>query len=446
MALPAILMAIGAPIAIGFAMSAAGPLRNYIIQAAFSLTPNEVIDVVNLINLRHRGIIDEARFYDEMQKSGYNSERSALLYSGSETMLNAYDIISSWRREAISEEDRNKQLKAIGFTDTRIQQMIRVSEVIPNARDIITFAVREVYSPEIATLFGQYEGATEVYTAARSDLQAAGMSEDTFKKYWAGHWNLPSATQGYEMMHRKIISEEELEKLMVALDVMPWWRDKLIKMSFNLLTRVDIRRMHKIGVIDDDKLTEAYEAIGYSPDDAVLMAQFTIIYNFGPEAAEMTPEDRMREDQKEASRASIVKAYKMYYLERTEALNYIEELGISPDAAELYITTADLEMEEDITNKQVDTVHDKYVRKIITRNDAVGSLGNLNLPARMQDALLANWDVELDARTSRPSKTELFKFWKLKLITDNQLKEELEGMMYPQKTIELYMRMLRAEL
>ena len=175
------------------------------------------------------------------------------------------------------------------------------------------------------------------------------------------------------------------------------------------------------------------------------MAQFTIMYNFGPEAAEMTPEDRQRETQKEASKAAIIKAYKGNILERQMVLNYLDQLGFSEQAAELYVTTADLDIEDDITDKKIDTIHDMYVRRLLTTSDAVGRLGALNLPGKQSDALMANWDVERDSRTNRPSKSELFKMFKMGIIDEGTLRDELEGLGYVEKTIQRYLLMIKPD-
>ncbi|GAH93918.1 unnamed protein product, partial [marine sediment metagenome] len=43
------------------------------------------------------------------------------------------------------------------------------------------------------------------------------------------HWSLPSPSQGFEMLHRGVIDEAELNMLLRALDIMPFWREKLTK-------------------------------------------------------------------------------------------------------------------------------------------------------------------------------------------------------------------------
>jgi beta-lactamase class A len=92
----------------------------------------------------------------------------------------------------------------------------------------------------------------------------------------------------------------------------------------------------------------------------------------------------------------------------------------------------------------IDTVHDMYVRRLLTSSEAVGRLGALNLPGKQSDALMANWNVERDSRTSRPSKAELFKMFKAKIIDEGMLRDELEGLGYVEKTINLYLQMIKS--
>ncbi|GAI14199.1 unnamed protein product, partial [marine sediment metagenome] len=86
--------------------------------------------------------------------------------------------------------------------------------------------MREVYTPEIAEAFGQFDGLDEVVERASADIKAIGLTKETFAKYWAAHWMLPSVGQGFEMVHRAVIppvstAEEPLglDRLMTALDI-----------------------------------------------------------------------------------------------------------------------------------------------------------------------------------------------------------------------------------
>ncbi|GAH58877.1 unnamed protein product, partial [marine sediment metagenome] len=46
----------------------------------------------------------------------------------------------------------------------------------------------------------------------------------------------------------------ELDSLFMATDIMPWWREKLKAISYNPLTRVDVRRVFKMGIVSEEQV------------------------------------------------------------------------------------------------------------------------------------------------------------------------------------------------
>ncbi|KKL25173.1 hypothetical protein LCGC14_2407960, partial [marine sediment metagenome] len=62
-------------------------------------------------------------------------------------------------------------------------------------------------------------------------------------------------------------------------DVMPFWRDKLTQIAFSPLTRIDIRRMHKVEVLTEEEVNRAYHDIGYSDLNAERLTAFTLRLN-----------------------------------------------------------------------------------------------------------------------------------------------------------------------
>lgn len=416
------------------------PLNNYINQMVAKAWPNELLPPANLINLRYRGHVTDSAFLDEMERQGINGDRAESLYKGSEMLLNGYEIVALWRRGGLTDEERDHNLKVLGFTDSRIPKLVGVTAQIPSALDVIAFAVREVYSPEIAEKFGQYEGVEGVLEEAGADIRATGMSNATFTKYWAAHWQLPSMRQGYEMLHRDVVDAETLDSLMVALDIMPYWRDKLRAISYSPYTRVDVRRMHKLGVIDEPALVRAYMDLGYTEERATGLAEFTVLYNLDPEAQDQTEEDQEKKREKEATRAAVMKAFANNIITEDETRGHLKALEYIDTAIELYIANAAFAVEEDITDERLKTTHEAFVRRIYDRTATIVKLNELNLPGAQIESLMERWDIEKDAKTSRPSKKELFDFYAGKTITKETLKEELAGHGYTDRYIEWYMK------
>lgn len=425
----------------GSLLGAIRPLNNWLNQQMAKGWPNELLPPANLINLRYRGHVTDNAFFDEMLKQGIAKNRAKTLYKGSEMLLNGYEIVSLWRRGVITDEDRNRQLRELGFTTERIPLLTHVTAQIPSALDVISFAVREVYSPEIAEKFGQYEGVEGVLEEAGDDIRASGMSKDTFTKYWAAHWQLPSMRQGYEMLHRDVIDKDTLDSLMVALDIMPYWRDKLRDISFSPYTRVDVRRMHKLGVIDEAALIRAYMDLGYTEERAEGLAAFTVLYNQDPEAQDQTEADAEKKREREATTSAVMKAFANKIINDSETREYLKALDYMDEAIELYMANAIFAVEEDILDDRLKTIQEAFVRRIYDHTTTIRKLGELNLPATQVELFMELWTIEKDAKVSRPSKAELFKLYGAKIITEAILRVELEGHGYTDKYIEWYLQL-----
>lgn len=176
-----------------------------------------------------------------------------------------------------------------GFKDMPDKTILDAWRVYPGVDDYIRFAVREVYSPELAKSLSLYE---DIPAKFLEEVRKIGLDPNDAVKYWASHWQLPSYTQGTEMYQRGIITNEELKSLLRALDYAPVWRDKMIKLSHRVVTRVDIRRMYNDGIIpkinpaelpdkqpeDRSKIPELirrYMDMGYNYDDALALGKWT---------------------------------------------------------------------------------------------------------------------------------------------------------------------------
>ncbi|GAI77850.1 unnamed protein product, partial [marine sediment metagenome] len=298
------------------------------------------------------------------------------------------ELIALFRRgELRYKDDLYAEADKIGWSKPDVDYMLKVTEVIPSAGDIIRYAVREVYTPEIAEAFGQYEELPKVLKEAKDDLAAAGLPEPTFTKEWAAHWLLPSIMQGFEMLHRGVIPFKStgaqplsLERLMVALDIMPAWREPLKDISYVPYTRVDVRRMHKIGVLNDEAVFTAYADVGFSPfalgemhttvaeafacetcrheSKCGHMLDFTILYNSDPPDVEKDEKDKERDHTK----ADILSGLADGLLEAPEATTLLTGLGFDSKEVEYYLSRVEFEQDSDELTISLRYLHDSYIK------------------------------------------------------------------------------------
>jgi hypothetical protein len=416
-------------------------------QLAYRLLPTKVIPLAEAIEARYRGIVDAEQFSFEVQSQGFKPQRANWLYQVSENLLGTMELINLYRRGELSLDGLYTEAGKLKWTKERLDALLKVTQVIPTASDIITFAVREVYTPEVAEAFGQYEGADEVYDIAKSDIEAIGMTQETFTKYWAAHWQLPSLGQGFEMLHRGVIPFKatpneplSLERLMIALDIMPAWREKLTEISYAPYTRVDVRRMHKLGIISDNELIRSYMDLGYDEEKAKRMAEFTILYNAEPESSEETQSDKSRVTDRDLTKTDILNGYRDALINEYETRDALKALGYDDTETDFYISRINFNRERDEVDTYLKYYHDAYVKGVMTHNEIVDKLGELSLSGDRINYLFRIWDLERMSRTNKPTKAELNTFLRKKVIDRETYIEEMKGLGYSERYINWYLR------
>ena len=214
------------------------------------------------------------------------------------------DIIAYELRQDPSLSRLGDELSKIGVHNNYHGLYKELAYQIPPVADIITMAVREAFTPDIAARFGQYQDLPSEFVEW---VGKKGLSKEWAERYWAAHWSLPSPQQGFEMLHRGVIGEDDVNMLMRALDIMPYWRDKLIQIAYRPLSRVDVRRMYALGVIDTSGIRKAYRDIGYNEYNADLMTKFTIAYTQRIELRAKEAKERGEEKEQEAKQKAVQK-------------------------------------------------------------------------------------------------------------------------------------------
>jgi hypothetical protein len=333
------------------------------------------------------------------------------------------DLIAYHLRQDPDLSNLEQDLKRIGIHPKYFDVYKTLAYQIPPVADIITMAVREAFSPAIAARFGQYED----FPAEFAEYAAMkGLSKDWAMRYWAAHWSLPSPQQGFEMLHRGVISDSELDLLLKALDVMPFWRDKLKQIAYRPLTRVDVRRMYREGVLDEREVVESYLNQGYSTENAERMALFTVRQTLSV-LAKFTSGD-------------IVKAYSQRMIDKTFAVSLLKEIGIRTADANYIINTAEYKRRWEFTEEKIRGIKNLYKKAEYSENQTRSELNKLNLPSDQIDVLMEQWwyEKKADARATWTT-AQTIRFVKEGIITKTRGIEELKLNGYDDEHISVYM-------
>ena len=334
------------------------------------------------------------------------------------------DLVTYELRKDPSLSNLDQRLKKLGIHPDYFEVYKTLAYQIPPIADIITMAVREAFTPAIAARFGQYEDFPPdfgKYAAMK------GLDEDWAKRYWAAHWSLPSPQQGFQMLHRGVIDQAQLDMLLRALDVMPFWRDKLTAIAYRPLTRVDVRRMYKQGVLNEREVFESYLEQGYAEKNAQRMAEFTVKQTLAS-LSKFTSSD-------------IVKAFAGRMISASDAKSLLRSIDIRTEDAQYIISTAEYKREWAFTDQQIAGIRNMYKKRVYDVNRARDKLGRLNLPSDQINVLMEQWYYEkaeeLDATWTL---AQTLKFLKRKLISTERATQELYLLGYDTEHIAIYLK------
>ncbi|OGO08499.1 MAG: hypothetical protein A2Y61_03950 [Chloroflexi bacterium RBG_13_60_13] len=351
-------------------------------------------------------------------------------------------------RGFIDEATADRHLSRQGYSGDAKRALLELRNLLPSPSDLIRMAVREVFNPalrEALTLEAEYP---EAFTPFARQL---GYSEEWALNYWCAHWDLPSVSQGMEMLHRGEIEMPELENLIKALDYAPVWRQPLINIAYNPITRVDLRRLYKLEIITEEQVFQGYKDLGYNDERARWLTDFTKQYANPDDASQLDDltdlaastirasyrrhvisrdealdklvDTGMTEDLadfylaiddaqlaldpttdagvpiRELTRPIIVAAYREKVWSRERAQQELETLGYLPWAADLFLQLEDLAEERELAELEEAVVKEEYIKRVIDRAQAASRLDALGAGPERRDLLLRRWDLQAARKT-----------------------------------------------
>ena len=201
---------------------------------------------------------------------GLSRERAGQYWAAHWELPSAEQMAAMLFRGELSESEFSNGLRALDYAPTWRPKLDTILRPIPPLSDMIRFAVREVYDPAQR----QSLGLDADYPAAFTGQAAKhGMAAQDAKDYWAAHWRLPSAQQGYRMLWRGEITDAQLAGLLKALDYSAVWRTRLQNIAYLVPGRIDLKRMLKYDILTRAEVKAGYQRLGYQPTDAESLTQ-----------------------------------------------------------------------------------------------------------------------------------------------------------------------------
>ncbi len=378
-------------------------------RSIFTSLAKRLPTTVEIFELIRRGKLTRAQGKAYLKKYGYIDALEEKVIDLTDLKLDLLSLRTAYFRGLIGKAGYKAGLQKLGYTEKDSGTLETISWILPTPQDIVRFGVREVYTPAIRKRFRQDEDYPPDMTREGKKI---GFSDKTMKEYWAAHWDLPAVGQAFEMFHRGIISLGDLGTLLRAKDVMPFWRDKLIGISYRQIPRRSLPRMVKQGLITNIPgpemtdptpgpegsiklfsqvhLSARFQKLGYSPYDAELMAESAI------KAAE--------EDDKDLTRSELIDAYANEMITDAELRKGLKDMGYSVGESAYFI--------------------DKAVKRKEFLELKVGAA-----------------EAGAAARTAREiTKNEILRSYRVGMITEVQARELFEEAKYDEESVDFFIQ------
>ena len=373
--------------------------------------------------------------------------------------LDPMAVITAWRRDKPTYEKYFDDLRDQGWSDERIEALKFFTLFYPAPADLVNWQAKEVFEPNMIAKYGLKDELGEL---RREDFYKAGMSDEQIDNYWMAHWEHPEFRTVVEMLRRTDFTEEDMRAWFRLVEIPPFWRDKLIQISYEVPTRVDVRRFWDMRTINEARLREIYAWQGYHGKDLDDYILWTKVYVAFPDLiarwkngwitldqvrSELRgygmPADRLEElietkmkpteaervaAERDLTKTDIYKGVKAGVITRGEALELLMDLGFEEDEADYLLTINIPTDEEDIVVNQRELTKADILKglkaEVITEQEALDKLLELRYTPLDAEFLLKIYKATIsppaEAREREASKADIVLAVKKGLITPEE--------------------------
>lgn len=276
-------------------------------------------------------------------------------------------------------------LRETALKDKFIPDLLELRYSLLAASDVIRLAVKDAFTTD-PTLKAALDADRPKEIVSK--LLALGYAEEDAKALWRAHWDLPSPTQVYDMLHRQLVTPEVVADYLRAADYDPRWRDLLVAISYDPITRTDAKRAYKIKAPgwDYDRLVKAFRDVGYSEADAKLLADFTV-QDVGEE------QRQERELLVGPIRQQALAMYKARRIDEPTLRQVLANLKYPSDIVDRYVADIEFAREADLREEVAAALKGAYVKGLRTRDDTRAMLIANGWTGDAADEVLLPWDI-----------------------------------------------------
>lgn len=383
------------------------------------------LDPGTAIHAKWRNPALSAEVNQDLRDLGWSDERIKIAELVAKDRLGVDALITLWRRGELTDLELVNRAAKAGFELDELEDLKKAMLLIPGPSDLVLFQLREAWRDDVAERWGYDQGDITQFSEW---MEKQGLSADWAKRYWRAHWVIPSAAQGFEMMWRGVITDEEMRELLVINDLAPGWIDNLMQVARPVPGRIDRRYAYREGEIEWQDLFDLYKMDGYTDTWATILANTT---------AKMAVSEA-----KGLTRSAIEKAYRKRRLLKGEAVAMLDEIGISEDVAGFYLSQVDADRSDDLLDRRVDAVGKQFIVGDLNDTQARNELASLQVLSAEIAVYLEEWSIARGTKTKRPTRANLERFFMDGVIAPGEYRDQMDRLGYSDLYIDWYLSSL----
>jgi hypothetical protein len=342
---------------------------------------NVLLSPAELAMMRQQGFIDRARQVEESARQGITEERADLLFEVSGLPPGIETALSMLRRSIITEGEF-AQIVREGHTKTKYtDELLALRHPVLSATQAATLRLKGWISAETSYELGALTG----YTSEQMDRIFLAMGRPAAPVQMFNGW-----ARGIDGPDGRPMDKAQFMKGIRESDIRPEWGEMLWGIRHSYPSLFQLRRAVQDGGISRARALTILHYERYEDQDATALVD-SWMTGTGTTAKGLTVTDLANE-------------YEARWLTRTEYIAQLRQLGYSADNAAAKADAEDARRARLARNRRVELIGQRYQHHSLSRDQTVASLNAAEVPARVRDSLLLEWDamreITPDALTS----------------------------------------------
>jgi len=399
--------------------------------------PNEIMTVDQMLRLYFRGWYDPlkggpdglAKLEANLRLHGYDSQQMINLLELMKVRFPSDIVAPIWLRDKKKYEKYWDDVRSLGITEDRLDILKELAYHMPSVRDVVGFLAHEVFEPKMIAKYGLDDEWGEL---DKTMFEKVGLKEDLALNYWRDHWQHASWSQVTEMLHRGVISEQDVFDWFRLVEIPPYWRKGLTSIMYNLPGRIEVRMMAQLGLVDKKFVMDILRKDGLAEEYLEVVADMNIVRGVRTdiqaryvkgwldsdgvrtelEKSGLSPGivDRLYQwivsntkpdrtaAQKDLTKAEIIKAVKQGFVTWEAGVLELKHLGYDEDESNLLLATnieAVTEPTTTLTTVRVDTIRRQRRAGLMDHNQEVMAFLQVGVDQALAQAYADNDDVRL---------------------------------------------------